>query len=107
MDLVRGLIIKYPFMLSKTQAQLDNVFTVLGQYGLSEQETMKFLFECPKLVSVDLAHQIKEILFLFDLYHKMTEEQVFEIFRTFPYVFCVDTYKIKQFLGQFKKYKLT
>ena len=107
MDLVRGLIVKYPFILSKTESSIEKVFTTLNEYGFSNQEAMKYIYECPKLISVNLDANIKEAIFLFDIYHKMDQDQVFEIFRAFPYLFCVESFKLKRFLGEFKKYKLT
>lgn len=68
---------------------------------------MKVLLECPKLVSKNLDKQMKEIFFLFHLYHGITEPQVMQIFRSFPYLFCCELNKIQRFMGEFKKYKMT
>ena len=35
MDLVRGLIVKYPYILSKTEAHLEKVFNILNEHGFS------------------------------------------------------------------------
>lgn len=35
MDLVRGLIVKYPFILSKTESHIQQVFTTLNEHGFS------------------------------------------------------------------------
>lgn len=76
--------------------------------GLSEEETMRILLECPKLISrKDLEHQIKEIQFSFRLYHGITEQEVTEIFRSFPYLYCCELQKIQRFMGEFRKYRFT
>jgi hypothetical protein len=69
---------------------------------------MKALLEAPKLISKkDLEHQVKEIQFLFRLYHGVNEQEVTDIFRSFPYLYCCDTQKIQKFMGEFRKYRLT
>lgn len=62
--------------------------------GLTEDEAMKQLLDCPKLVNPNLEKQVKEINFLFNLYHGMTEAQVAEIFKGFSYLWCCDLKKI-------------
>jgi len=47
----------------------------------------------------DLEYQIKEISFLFELYHKMPLEDVITIFKGFPYLLCVRPEKILKFCG--------
>ena len=62
LETVRTLVVRYPYVLSKTQAELEHFFTVMKGQGLNEEEAMKALLECPKLVSKkDLEKQIKEI----------------------------------------------
>lgn len=68
---------------------------------------MRALLESPKLVSKNLDKQMKEIFFLFNLYHGITEKEVMEIFLSFPYLFCCETKKIQKFMGEFKKYRFT
>ena len=68
---------------------------------------MKLIFECPKLVSIDIENQIEKTLYLFDLYHQITQDQVMDLFRAFPYLFCCDTTKMRLFMTQFRKYKFT
>ena len=80
---------------------------MLEKQGIAKAESIKLIFECPKLVSVDLEASIKETLYLFDLYHKINQEQVMDIFKHFPYLFCCDTVKMRLFLGQFRKYRFT
>jgi len=107
MELVRTLVVKYPFILSKTQEQLEATFSQLEARGVTRPEIVKLVFECPKLLSVNLESQISECLHLFDLYHKISEEQVFDIFRSFPYLFCCEMGKMRLFLAEFRKYKFT
>ena len=38
---------------------------------------MKLLLECPKLISIKLEHKVKEIGFLFQLYHNINEQELF------------------------------
>jgi hypothetical protein len=69
---------------------------------------MRVLLECPKLISKkDLEKQIKEIQFLFRLYHGINEQEVTEIFRSFPYLYLCEINKIQKFMGEFRKYRLT
>lgn len=70
-ELVRTLVVKYPFILSKTQEQLESVFAILEKQGVPPMESIRLIFECPKLVSVDLEKRISETLDLFELYHKI------------------------------------
>ncbi len=73
MDSVRTLVIRYPYILSKTKEEMEHFFQVMKGQGLNEEEAMKALLECPKLISrKDLEKQIKEIQFLFNLYHQVS-----------------------------------
>lgn len=80
---------------------------MLEEKGLEKQEITKLIFDCPKLLSVDLKTRMHETFHLFDLYHKIGEDKVMEIFRAFPYLFCCDMDKMRLFMGQFRKYRLT
>lgn len=73
--------------------------------GINEPEAMKALLDCPKLISVDLEEQVKEITFLMNLYNGLDEKDVMSIFVTFPYLFCCEVDKIRRFMGEFKKYR--
>lgn len=69
---------------------------------------MKALLDCPKLISrKDLGKQIKEIQFLFRLYHNINEQEVNQVFRSFPYLYLCEVHKIQKFMGEFRKYRLT
>jgi hypothetical protein len=50
---------------------------------------------------------MKEVFFYFNLYHGITEREVIEIFRSFPYLFCCDLTKMQRFMGEFRKYKMS
>ncbi len=73
MDALRTLVVKYPYILGKTRNDIDSFFNLMNRLGLNEVEAMKALLECPKLISKNLEKQIKEITFLFNLYHGFTE----------------------------------
>jgi hypothetical protein len=51
MDTLRTLIVRYPYIVSKTREELGQFFTTLKAQGLSEEEVMKALLESPKLIS--------------------------------------------------------
>ena len=51
---------------------------------------------------------MKEIFFLFNLYHKISERDIIDqIFVKFPYLFCCDIDKIQRYMGEFRKYRFT
>ena len=62
--------------------------------GIEEYDTMKMIFDVPVLLNTDVATQSKEIEELFSVYHDIQKEQVTEIFRSFPYLYCCPTRKI-------------
>lgn len=62
-------------------------------------ESIKLIFECPKLLSVDLDSNISETFTLFELYHKIKQQEVIEIFKHFPYLFCCDLTKMRILLA--------
>lgn len=53
-DAVRTLIVKYPYILGKNEEELEEYFTIMTRHGLSEEDAMRALLECPKLVSKNL-----------------------------------------------------
>lgn len=55
MELVRALVVKYPYILSKTPEQIEVVFKLLGSEGkIKRFDALQLVFECPKLLSVNL-----------------------------------------------------
>ena len=48
---------------------------------------------------------MKECFHLFSLYHDINKDQVIDIFKHFPYLFCCDMTKLREFLGEFRKYR--
>jgi hypothetical protein len=68
---------------------------------------MKLIFDCPKLVSIDLEDSIEKTLHLFEMYHQIGQDEVMDVFRVFPYLFCCDTVKMRLFMTQFRKYRFT
>ena len=108
MEAVRTLVVRYPYILSKSTQEFKNYFDLIRTQGFTDEEAMKALLECPKLISKkDLSKQIKEIQFLFRLYHGITEQEVNTIFRNFPYLYCCEINKIQKFMGEFRKYRMT
>ena len=93
-DIVRTLVVKYPYILSKDEESLETYFRLLSQQGYTDDDSMRALLECPKLISMKLESQMKEIFFQFGLYHKISEKEVMGIFKEFPYLFCCEPRKI-------------
>ena len=60
-ELLKTLVIKYPAILSKEIDHIKNVLTIIEAEGSTKQEAVKLVFECPKLLSGDLASNIKTI----------------------------------------------
>lgn len=62
LDSIRTLAVRYPYILSKTEEEFANYFETMKAQGIVEEEAMRALLECPKLISSkDLGKQIKEI----------------------------------------------
>jgi len=62
LDTLRTLVVRYPYILSKEIDDFNNFFEIMKTQGLNEQEAMRALIECPKLISKkELSKQIKEI----------------------------------------------
>ena len=62
LDTVRTLVVIYPYILSKTIEEFKNFFEIMKTQGINEEEAMRALIECPKLISrKELSKQIKEI----------------------------------------------
>jgi hypothetical protein len=57
------------------------------------------LNKCPKIISYDLESKLKEFVFIFDLYHKMPQKDFMKIFKGFPYIVCLDIWKVRGFLA--------
>lgn len=50
---------------------------------------------------------MQEVFHLFKLYNHIEQDKVMTMFRGFPYLFCCDTIKMRKFLAEFKKYKMS
>lgn len=62
LDSIRTLVVRYPYVLSKTEVEFNQYFETLKAQGFTDEESMRALLECPKLISrKDLQKQIKEI----------------------------------------------
>jgi hypothetical protein len=66
----------------------------MQRHGLTEEDAIKALIDCPKLISKNLEKSMKEILFLFNLYHGIKQDEVMDVFKSFPYLFCCELKKI-------------
>ena len=87
---VRIVVARYPPILSKSEAELQHYFSFLREHaGLGKGKALWSLKESPKLISVDLETQLKEIVFLFELYHNISKKDTLKIFREFPYLLCL------------------
>jgi len=81
--------------LGKSEKDLNKYFDIMQAWNINEKVAMKQLVECPKLISQDLDHKIKEISFLFNLYHGIPESSVRTIFIKFPYLLCCEIDKVR------------
>lgn len=79
-ELVRTLVVKYPYILSKTAEELDKTFATLAENGIEHADAVKLIFDCPKLLSIDLEKQMAEVFYLFELYHRIEKSHVMDIF---------------------------
>lgn len=70
-EYLNTLVVKYPFVLGKTQEEIETVFNTLKEYNVKTNAACEAIFKCPKLVSIKLDAKIKETLYLFELYHTM------------------------------------
>jgi len=66
----------------------------MNKYNIKHKEAMKLLMDCPKIISTDLDKFMKEVIFLFELYHKMSERDTIRIFKKFPYIMCLRPRKV-------------
>ncbi len=104
-EFLRTLIVKYPFILSKEVDHIQSIIATFEEHGISREDTIKLIFDCPRLVSIKLEDKMAEMFELFELYHGFKKEEVVnDIFRNFPYLFCCSGTKVKSFLGHFRKY---
>ena len=44
---------------------------------------------------------------MFNLYHQVSQAEVNEIFRSFPYLYLCEINKVQKFMGEFRKYRFT
>jgi hypothetical protein len=51
MEALRTLVVRYPYVISKTTDELKTFFETINAQGLTDEETMKAFLECPKLIS--------------------------------------------------------
>jgi hypothetical protein len=93
-ELLKTLVIKFPPILSKDIGHINNVLSIIEAEGFTKQEAVRLVFECPKLLSGDLATSIKNIQTSFHVYHRITPAQVNDMFKSFPYLYCCNFAKV-------------
>ena len=107
-ELVRTLVLKYPRILNKSDTAIVSLFDYLkGNKGIEELTAMKLIFDVPVLLSEDVPAKAKEIEELFYVYHGITADEVTQIFLSFPYLYCCQTFKIQRWMAEFRKYRFT
>lgn len=83
------------------------MYDLLAKHGVEETEAIRYTYDYPKLFSVQLEKRMDETFHLFKLYNNIEHDQVMNMFKQFPYLFCCDMIKLRKFTGEFKKYKMT
>jgi len=107
-ELVRTLVLKFPQVLGTSTGHIRAFFHYMkSNKNIEFVETMKYVFEVPILLTTDVPVKSREIEEMFYLYHKIEAEEVTEVFKAFPYLYCCPTVKIQKFMGEFKKYRFT
>ena len=106
-EFLRAAILRYPYLLNKPKSHIMGVFDLLAKHGIDEKEALQVTYDIPKLFSIQLEKQMNEVFHLFKLYNGIEQDKVMTMFRNFPYLFCCDTIKMRKFLAEFKKYRLT
>lgn len=104
---MNSIVFRYPFILGKSEEQIEAYFSTLSKHNIDEATALEHLLIVPRLVSLDLDARMDEFYFIFELYNKMKREDVQEIMAAFPYGLTATPRKIRNFCGQFKKYRLT
>lgn len=51
MDAVRTLVVRYPYILSKSTEDFKHYFELINAQGFTDEEAMRALLDCPKLIS--------------------------------------------------------
>lgn len=67
--IIKQLIVRYPPILSKSEDEINQFFSVLAKYYINKKDAFVILNLCPKIISQDLESKFKEFIFIFDLYH--------------------------------------
>jgi hypothetical protein len=55
--------------LSKSEDEINEFFSTLAKYYINKKDAFSLLNKCPKIISYDLESKLKDLVFLFDLYH--------------------------------------
>ena len=86
---MKTLVVKYPQILSKTEDDMREYFKIMNNYEINSTDAMDYLSQAPKIMAEDIEQKVKDITFIFEIYHGMTQKDVIEIFRAFPYMLCL------------------
>ena len=94
-DLVRTLVLKHPSVLGLSTQSIEETFDQLrDSKGIDYSDSLKLVFDVPALLSLDIAARSAEIEELFHIYHKIEVDQVTQIFKDFPYLYCCPSKKL-------------
>jgi hypothetical protein len=100
----KKLVLRFPRTLGTSQEKVKKVFNYFGPH-LSQREIVDQILECPKLL--DLPDNFEQISQAFSQTYGYNLEELVEIFKVFPYLYCLDIEKLPLFLEQFEKLKFT
>lgn len=75
--------------------------------NINEKEAFYYLLEIPKLITSPLKENIEGINFYFYLYFRFSKETVTQIFKDFPYLFCLDPEKVDAHCQMFVKHEFS
>lgn len=51
---MKTLILRYPSIVGKKEEVIDKYFKQMALYNVAEEEAMKCLLSCPRLISFDI-----------------------------------------------------
>ena len=108
-ELIRTLVLRYPTLLNISRGQIEHFFLYMERSKkLDKQEAMQLVFQVPALLNIsNIGAKAKEVDELFQIYHEIPSTEVTEVFKAFPYLYCCQTDKLRQFMAQFRKYRLS
>ena len=54
LGVLKTLIMRYPYILSKTEQEMNKFFKVFGEKGINEEELVQYLLSYPRLISFNI-----------------------------------------------------